>query len=312
MTAYMKKNTQYYLIANKIIYDTHLQLLSDLTFVISTRLLTSASACFICLLEERGRIVSRKILMHAGWEQHGFIVTTNTLNQNILLIRKAIAQITNEPVLKTVFRLGITVPGELSVIPFDNREALDSYISDHCQGKNTIATQEQRFLHSEGGDAETSEPGSEAAGKTSDTSTFSHPPDRPPLLTYHQPSFNNQSHRQLLINIILVPAILLSIFFMAMFNLMNYYSNINTGDDLPLTGYKVTNTNDDVTIYTDVEKCPSDYVSAFLEKHHQDFQDSPAKNLYVSCGKNIHRTSVFLCNKEVKDPTAECLSFYYL
>lgn len=133
MALQMKKHARYYIIANKMIYDTNLQTLSNLNLTINTRLLTSAAACFICLLEEKGKIVSRKVLMYAGWERHGFIVTTNTLNQNILLIRKAIALITDEPILKTVFRQGITIPDEFGIFSFENKESLDDHINNSYQ-----------------------------------------------------------------------------------------------------------------------------------------------------------------------------------
>ena len=313
MASHMKKHARYYCIASKMIYDINLQTLSDLNMTISTRLLTSAAACFICLLEEKGKIVSRKVLMHAGWEQHGFIVTTNTLNQNILLIRKAIAQITDEPVLKTIFRQGITIPEEFSVIAFESKESLDDYINNHYQTENEILTPVNIITDSETISEEPIDSVTEAEEKSLEIPPYSYTMgNQPAQITYNQSLPEKTLPQNLLINIIVVPAILIIVFFISMFKITEYYKNINTGDYLPLIGYKIITTIDGFSVYLDNDKCPADYALPFLEQHHKDFQNAQAKNLYVSCEKNINRISVFLCNKDVKDPTAECSSFYYL
>lgn len=313
MASHMKKHARYYCIASKMIYDINLQTLSDLNMTISTRLLTSAAACFICLLEEKGKIVSRKVLMHAGWEQHGFIVTTNTLNQNILLIRKAIARITDEPILKTVFRQGITIPEEFDVIAFESKDSLDNYINNSYQTENETPALDNAHFDGEIVSEELSDTVTVKEDKSLETPTYNYIIDnKPTIITYNQKPSKNKLPRHLLINIIVVPSILIIVFFISMFKMVDYYRNTNAGDYLPLAGYQHTTTVDGFSVYLDEEKCPSDYALPFLEQHLQDFQNTPAKNLYVSCEKNINRISVFLCNKDVKDPTAECSSFYYL
>ncbi len=313
MASHMNKHARYYFIADKIIYDINLQTLSNLNMTISTRLLTSAAACFTCLLEEQGKIVSRKVLMHAGWEKHGFIVTTNTLNQNILLLRKAIAQITEEPILKTVFRQGITIPDEFSIISFDTRESLDDHINNNYQTEIEIPSLVNTPFERQTINEEHEHRVAEKEEKPPEPPIFSYTIDnKPAIVTYRHSPFKNKLSRHFLINVIFVPLILIIVFFIAMFKMVGYYKNTNQGDYLPLTYYKKTATVDGLEVYLDGDKCPADYALPFLEQHRQDFQNTRAKNLYVSCEKNIKRTSVFLCNKDVKDPTAECSSFYYL
>ncbi len=312
MALHMKKHARYYLIANKIIYDTNLQTINDLSRQNSSRLLTSAAACFICLLEEKGKIVSRKALMHTGWEQHGFIVTTNTLNQNILLIRKAIAQITDEPILKTIFRQGITIPDEFSVISFETKNALDTYINDHYH-KEVVTHSEEKMTSGMPENSEQPDVSLDTEKKKSNISEFHYSPgNKTASINYYSHSYNKQFKYHSLINIIVIPLVLIIIFFTAMFSLMDYYKKDTAGDYLPLVSYQKIATTDRFFVYSNSDKCPADYVLPFIEQHHQDFENTRARNLYISCEKNINRVSVFLCDKDVNDPTAECSSFYYL
>lgn len=92
----------------------------------------------------------------------------------------------------------------------------------------------------------------------------------------------------------------------------NYYKHISAGDNSPLSGYNRLATTDGFTVYLDSGKCSADYAIPFLEQHYQDFQHSVGKNIYISCEKHINRVSVLLCNKNVKNPTADCSSYYYL
>ena len=309
----MKEHANYYCIANKIIYNTGLQTLNDLSMTTTTRLLTSAAACFTCLLEEKGRIVSRKVLMHVGWETHGFIVTTNTFNQNILLIRKAIAKMDEEHVLKTIFRQGITIPDEVSVISFQTKESLDSYINNYFKTASGVTIPLTEKIDSTTVSFESVDPEVTAAKEISETLAFNCEDDTQTSMTSdNQSPFKNKLSANLLINIIVIPIILIAAILSPGFKIFNDYNNINSENYLPLVSYKKTTSFDGLAVYLEDDKCPTDYALPFLEKYSDDFKNTQAKNLYVSCEKNINRISVFLCNKDVNDPTAECSFFYYL
>lgn len=313
MASHMKEHANYYCIANKIIYDTGLQTLNDLSMTTTTRLLTSAAACFTCLLEEKGRVVSRKVLMHVGWERNGFIVTTNTFNQNILLIRKAIAKITEEPVLKTIFRQGITIPDEVSVISFQTKESLNSYINNYFKTVTGVIApltekSDSNIVSLESDDHEVT-----AAKEISETLALNCEDDTQAILTTdNQSPFKNKLSGNLLTNIIVISVILIAALLFPTFEIFNNYKNSNAKNNLPLVHYKKTTSFDGLAVYLEDDKCPTDYALPFLEKYSDDFKNTQAKNLYVNCEKNINRISVFLCNKDVNDPTAECSFFYYL
>lgn len=113
-------NNEYtcFLIDNTFIFDFSDSRLTDVTSGASTRLLTPSSHCLRYLITHKGNIVSRPTLMEQGWEQFGFVVSTNTLNQNILLIRKAISQFSDKEIIKTVFRQGVVIPENITIRSF--------------------------------------------------------------------------------------------------------------------------------------------------------------------------------------------------
>ncbi|MBS0877920.1 MULTISPECIES: winged helix-turn-helix domain-containing protein [unclassified Tatumella] len=304
----MKKHARYYFIANKIIYDSSLHTVSNPEKTISNRLLTSASACLICLLQEKGKIVSRKTLMHTGWEKHGFIVTTNTLNQNVLLIRKALSQITDQQVLKTVFRQGITIPDEFSVISFDTPESLEEYINNYYKTGQQEITSERLPADD---DSVQSPP---EINITAETQSPASEPIESEYSEVNEKSSDKKRSikRYFLINIILIPLILIVVFFGAMLKMVDYYKNLSSGDYQPLVDYRKVATVNGLSVYLNSDKCPADYALPFLEQHAHDFDNIPARNIYFSCERNIKRSSVLLCDNDARDPTADCSSFYYL
>ncbi|WP_193138594.1 winged helix-turn-helix domain-containing protein [Klebsiella aerogenes] len=81
-------------------------------------LLASASECFLCLLEKHGQLVTKKELVHIGWEQYNLHVSDSTFNQNIFTLRKALKDCgLNYEIIRTVPRKGLLVSETIKITP---------------------------------------------------------------------------------------------------------------------------------------------------------------------------------------------------
>lgn len=106
-----------YVIADVLLFD-------DEVYVISTHgcpensvmLGAAASRCFSTLLEAQGAIVTKKELLHAGWERYGQQVSANSVNQSIAQIRRCLSSLGNPDYVVTVPRIGYKVCDGLSII----------------------------------------------------------------------------------------------------------------------------------------------------------------------------------------------------
>lgn len=73
-----------YLIAGVMLFDDELYEVSGLDTAVAPVVLgAAASRCFSTLLEAQGAIVTKKQLLHAGWERYGQQVSANSVNQSI-------------------------------------------------------------------------------------------------------------------------------------------------------------------------------------------------------------------------------------
>ena len=78
-----------YLIAGVMLFDDELYEVSGAGDVVQSVMLgAAASRCFSTLLEAQGSIVTKKELLHAGWERYGQQVSANSVNQSIAQIRR--------------------------------------------------------------------------------------------------------------------------------------------------------------------------------------------------------------------------------
>lgn len=79
----------------------------------STTLFVPASECFALLLENSGEVLSQQTLFEQVWEKNGLYASSNTLYQNIAVLRKSLkATGLEEEVIKTIPRQGFAFIGK--------------------------------------------------------------------------------------------------------------------------------------------------------------------------------------------------------
>lgn len=69
----------------------------------------------IFFAKQPNKLVSRKEIMAAVWENYGFVVSTNSLNQTVCALRAAFEELGIEDIsIKTIPRLGYCFYGDVS------------------------------------------------------------------------------------------------------------------------------------------------------------------------------------------------------
>ena len=105
-----------YLIAGVMLFDDELYEVSGVGGVVQAVVLgAAASRCFSTLLEAQGAIVTKKELLHAGWERYGQQVSANSVNQSIAQIRRCLSTVGHCDYVVTVPRIGYKVSDALSI-----------------------------------------------------------------------------------------------------------------------------------------------------------------------------------------------------
>ena len=105
-----------YLIAGVMLFDDELYEVSGAGDVVQSVMLgAAASRCFSTLLEAQGSIVTKKELLHAGWERYGQQVSANSVNQSIAQIRRCLSSVGHCDYVVTVPRIGYKVSDALSI-----------------------------------------------------------------------------------------------------------------------------------------------------------------------------------------------------
>ncbi len=105
-----------YLIAGVMLFDDELYEVSGAGDAVQSVMLgAAASRCFSTLLEAQGSIVTKKELLHAGWERYGQQVSTNSVNQSIAQIRRCLSTVGHCDYVVTVPRIGYKVSDALSI-----------------------------------------------------------------------------------------------------------------------------------------------------------------------------------------------------
>ena len=106
-----------YVIADVLLFDDEVYVISTLGCPDNSVMLgAAASRCFSTLLEAQGAIVTKKELLHAGWERYGQQVSANSVNQSIAQIRRCLSSLGNPDYVVTVPRIGYKVCDGLSII----------------------------------------------------------------------------------------------------------------------------------------------------------------------------------------------------
>ena len=105
-----------YLIAGVMLFDDELYEVSGAGDVVQSVMLgAAASRCFSTVLEVQGSIVTKKELLHAGWERYGQQVSANSVNQSIAQIRRCLSSVGHCDYVVTVPRIGYKVSDALSI-----------------------------------------------------------------------------------------------------------------------------------------------------------------------------------------------------
>lgn len=104
----MESNTTViYSIHNQVDFLPHVNKLISCKTRQELSLYVTATRCFSLLIREQGQMVSHNALYAAGWENHGKIVTPNTLYQTISKLRKQLQEAgLSEDIIQTHPRQG--------------------------------------------------------------------------------------------------------------------------------------------------------------------------------------------------------------
>ena len=105
-----------YLIADTMLFDDELYEISVLGDALKSVVLgAAASRCFSTLLEAQGAIVTKKNLLHEGWERYGQQVSINSVSQSIAQIRRCLSLLELPDCVVTVPRIGYKISDALSI-----------------------------------------------------------------------------------------------------------------------------------------------------------------------------------------------------
>lgn len=96
-----------YLIADAMLFDDELYEISMHGNALKSVVLgAAASRCFSALLDAQGAIVTKKELLHDGWERYGQQVSVNSVSQAIAQIRRCLSTLELPDYVVTVPRIG--------------------------------------------------------------------------------------------------------------------------------------------------------------------------------------------------------------
>lgn len=127
-----------YLIAGVMLFDDELYEVSGTGSAVTPVVLgAAASRCFSTLLEAQGAIVTKKQLLHAGWERYGQQVSANSVNQSIAQIRRCLSTVGYCDYVVTVPRIGYKISDALSIERLGDSLLLPDYDATTAEGDIT-------------------------------------------------------------------------------------------------------------------------------------------------------------------------------
>ncbi|NIH92186.1 DNA-binding winged helix-turn-helix (wHTH) protein [Enterobacter asburiae] len=87
-------------------------------------LLSTAAECFRILINEQGRIVSRKEMKEQVWGKRGVVVSSNTFYQNMLNLRRGLEKAgAGSHLISTHYGKGVSIDAGVKIIPIVNGTA---------------------------------------------------------------------------------------------------------------------------------------------------------------------------------------------
>ncbi|MGQ6550006.1 winged helix-turn-helix domain-containing protein [Serratia fonticola] len=116
-----------------VIYDKSSGSLTDIGSKHDEIVLTTpANNCLQILLKNKPEITTQKELFEEVWEKYGIPINTNTLYQNIAMIRKAFRQLgLEEDIIITIPRRGMLVADTVEIAEYE--ECVDSRIGNDAE-----------------------------------------------------------------------------------------------------------------------------------------------------------------------------------
>lgn len=238
-------------------------------------LLSTASECFLTLLEEQGNIVSRKEMKEKVWGKRGVVVSSNTFYQTILNLRRSLEKAgAGNNIISTYYGKGVSIENSVSVTCQSISECV------RLQTDLTSVTLE--------------EPSKQEIEVRTDTTHIQR------LNKKNTSNFFIRNALTLFIgNVILLVACLIMLSFGNSLKRDNYF------EQYVKTDVKVNN----CAVFTEPENINSEDFIKFLKSNKLKCEDS--ESLYLSMTYPIQRVSVIRCTGHFL-PGDECESDFYL
>lgn len=106
-----------YIIENCVIYTPSTHTLHSSENGNHVTLAIPASLCLNMLIQKKGEIITQTELLYRVWAERGMNVTTNTLYQNISLLRKSLRSLNlSKLIIQTIPKRGFMISNEISIL----------------------------------------------------------------------------------------------------------------------------------------------------------------------------------------------------
>lgn len=126
---------QHYLINNKVLFNTHENLLIDInTPSLKVSLNRPIARCLQLLIDNQGKITHQEEFFEYVWRSRGASITANTYYQNISILRRSLAHMgLGDEIIKTVSRKGLMF-------------SQASEVTSHAAGENPFSEKKNALL----------------------------------------------------------------------------------------------------------------------------------------------------------------------
>ena len=111
-----------YLIGNKVCFSVNESTLKNINTCDTLHLPPSAAFIFMMLIKHQGQTIERSVFFDSAWNDYGFELSGNTLNQYISLLRKNLRRLDLEDdFILTIPRTGFMLSTEVCVEDFTDK-----------------------------------------------------------------------------------------------------------------------------------------------------------------------------------------------
>lgn len=123
-----KDITMEFLIAKEIIYSSTRSALIKVGDGEMIHLPPAASFILLSLLKNHGKVVERNTFIESAWNDFGFELSGNTLNQYISLLRKNFLRLgTDSEIITTITRAGFSISEQIDVSFEENEKKISTF-----------------------------------------------------------------------------------------------------------------------------------------------------------------------------------------